>query len=155
MRRPVNVLRVNVNIPSNSKARVLLDPKGWLWNKQLALERLWGHQPPLVCVLRRTDTNVASISQLSYTAMESKGMYFSVWEMCFWGRFVPVLLLLALWGIWMQPLQWARWWCLRNKIPSVHFSKGFILTAGFLPPANYSTGSMRLLVLDKYVSMVP
>ena len=153
MRRPVNMVRVNFDISSNSKAGEQLDPKGQLWNEQSGLGRLWDTNL-LLCVLGWTGTNATGIRQVSYTATECKRIYLSALETYLWGSFVPVLLLLSLWGMWVQPLQWARWWCLRNKIPFVHFCKGFLLTTGFLPPPHDSTGSMRLLVLDKYVSVV-
>lgn len=153
MRRPVNMLGVNFDISSNSKAGEQLDPRGWLWNEQSGLGRLWDTNL-LLCVLGWSGTNATDIRRVSCTATECKTIYLSALEMHLRGSFVPVLLLLSLWGMWVQPLQWARWWCLRNKIPSVHFSKGFLLTTGFLPPAHDSAGSMRLLVLHKYVSMV-
>jgi len=152
MTRPVNTLRVNFGISSNSKAGEQLDPKDQLWNEWSGLGRLWDINL-LLCVLRWTGAN-CKISQVSYTATECKRIDLSALEPYLWGSFVPVLLLLLLWGVWVQPLRWARWWCLRNKIPSVWFFKGFLLTTGFLPPAHDSTGSMRLPVLDKYVSMV-
>lgn len=145
MRTPVNMPGVNFDISSNSGVGEQLDRKGHLWNEESGLGRLGDTSLPL-CVLGWTGAKAMSISQVSYTVTECKRMYPTALEMCLWGSFVPVLRLLSLWGMWVQPLQWARWWCLRN----VHLSKGFLLTTD----CRASTGSIRLLVLDKYFSMV-
>lgn len=141
------MLGVNFDISGNSKAEDQLVLKGQLWNEQSGLGRFWGTNL-LFCVLKRMSTNATDFSQLSYTATECKRIYFSASEMYLWGSLISVSLLLPLWGMWMEPLQWARWWCLRHKISFIHFSKWFLLTTGFCPPAHDSTGSMGLPVLD-------
>lgn len=92
--------------------------------------------------------NTTGSSQVSYVATESKRTYLSALEMRLWGGFVPVLLLVIL-GHVSTTITVSKVIVFKKKDPLVYFSKGFLLTTCFLPPAHDSTGSMRLLVLDR------